>query len=236
MAAFTRPLAFVTAAAVLAGVTVSIAWRVFHRAPVPAAEPIEVMALLESELPPPASPDAFEAAPGEPREEAAPKRGITAARLKAIFVDRFVGFAHWPTGAWKGSGPFELCIAGAGATPDALAGYASSRLWQGRPVVVRRVGDVDQLAGCHLLFVGASARAALDRILAATRDRPILTVADTPGFGARGVMINLVRVGKYMRFELDPSAPRGGITLDDALTRHATPATPLATSALRVVR
>ena len=71
------------------------------------------------------------------------------------------------------------------------------------PVSIRYVSGPDSIGHCDLLFIAASEKDHVEAILALVKGRPILTVADSPGLSQRGVMVNIVREGARMTFEVN---------------------------------
>jgi hypothetical protein len=57
-----------------------------------------------------------------------------------------------------------------------------------------------------MLFIASSAAEILSEILSNTRDKPILTVSDTNGFAAKGVLINFFLAGDKIKFEINEKA------------------------------
>ena len=79
----------------------------------------------------------------------------------------------------------------------------------------RLPGDV---SGCDLLFISELDPGRGRRIHAALRDYPLLTVSDIEGHARNGGMIELVVLGKKLRFEIGLDAVRAaGLRLDPKL-------------------
>lgn len=92
-------------------------------------------------------------------------------------------------------------------------------------LVIKRFGRFKSrldLTECDLLFVCASEKKVLHKILAKVRGKPILTVGDTAGFLEAGMMINLVKVGNKIRWEINRGpAKQGGLKISSQLLRNA---------------
>jgi hypothetical protein len=70
----------------------------------------------------------------------------------------------------------------------------------------------------------------LPEILAAIRKQPILTVGDQERFAHQGGMINFVKQGGKVRFEVNSAAVEaGGLKMSAKLLQVAIPVTPDAT-------
>lgn len=138
------------------------------------------------------------AAPGAPPGPAAE------AQVEAEMVERFTRFIEWPEDALgAGTTTFVLCLAGQDAVGPRLESLARERRFKERPVEVRHLPDATKAAECHLLWIGRGAGSDPEALLARTRGRPVLTVADTAGLGERGALINLQRMGDHFGFEVN---------------------------------
>jgi len=141
-------------------------------------------------------------------------------QVKAAFLLNFANFVDWPdelpangvlTIGMLGQDPFE-------GAADSLKGKTA----KGRKVVVRHYDDPEEAAGADILFISASERRALPRILKTLRGRPVLTVGDHPGFARSGVMINMVVLRKRVGFEVNLHAARqSGIRISSQLLKLA---------------
>jgi hypothetical protein len=140
--------------------------------------------------------------------------------IKAAFIEKFTRFTDWPTqsSVHDPDKPFELCVAGADPFHGALDELAAITPMKGKRAVVHYGRALDQIDTCNVLFVASSESTRLEAWLARARDRAILTVGDAPGFGERGVMINLYRSDDHVRFEINHGAGRAaGLVLSSRL-------------------
>jgi YfiR/HmsC-like len=143
--------------------------------------------------------------------------------LKAEVVERITRYVDWPSASFASENtPFTICIMGDNPFGDYLVKMAKQRTIQGRRVVVLTISDVGRLGTCNLLFVGRSEDRRLDKILALTADHPVLTVGDTNGYGARGVLVNFYRDGDRIGFEINVHAvDRSGLRISSRVLRLA---------------
>lgn len=128
------------------------------------------------------------------------------AALKAEFVERFTRFIDWPREVLPASAPFRLCVTGSSPVTGALAHLAQTRRFKQHATAYQQLVALDGVTGCHLLFIAGSERRRLEHILARTQGRPVLTIGDTDGYAARGVIINLYRTEDRLRFEINIAA------------------------------
>jgi hypothetical protein len=139
---------------------------------------------------------------------AAPGRaqGTSEYLAKVSLLDKLSAFVDWP--AAPPGRPFVLGVVGRTPFGDQLDDHFARRPLMGRPVQLRYFRGPEDLAACDLLFVCASEKARIPAILARTRGWAVLTVGDTPGFAEAGVMVNLVREGQGLAFEVNLAATR----------------------------
>lgn len=78
----------------------------------------------------------------------------------------------------------------------------------GRPVEIRFLRGPSQISGCDVLFIPETIGGALNALLRDLQDKPVLTIADTPGFARRGVIVNLAIADNRVRLEVNLAAMR----------------------------
>lgn len=143
-------------------------------------------------------------------------------RLKAELMERFTRFIDWPAGKGDDDTVFRICVYQSNPFGASLDEMAASRKIKNRPADVAVVSRVTDLEPCRILFIPASAAESLDKILLRTKDKPILTVADTPGFGERGVLINFFLQQENVRFEINEGSLRkSGLEMSSRLLKLA---------------
>lgn len=140
--------------------------------------------------------------------------------LKAAFIYNFALFVDWPAEARK-DGPFVLCLAGRdpfGAAIDALDGKPV----KSQKLTVRRIPDLREPGGCHMLYIAPAEEFRLDRILESIAGRPVLTIADAEGWSGRGVMINLAMRQGRLVFDVNLDAvKRAALNMSSRLLQLA---------------
>ncbi len=147
--------------------------------------------------------------------------------LKAVYLERITRFIEWPADHEINSSATRFVVGVIGVDPfgGALTSIFSRQQIKGKPVEVRRIrnpGDLAAVAATHLLFIGKLDESYLPKILTTARDRSVLTVSDTPGFGDLGVMVNFFAAGEHLRFEINPApVRRAGLDMSYVLLRSA---------------
>ena len=130
---------------------------------------------------------------------------VTAPALKAAFIYQLPKFTEWPANAIPPGSPFSVCVLGDSGVADAFERMGRGRDYSGHRIVVSRPGPNEPMRGCHALYVGQGATQ-VEAILAALRERPVLTISDTEGFSKLGGITQLYFDAGQLRLFIDPDA------------------------------
>jgi uncharacterized protein DUF4154 len=136
--------------------------------------------------------------------------------VKAAFLFQFLSYVEWPEQSFKDDhSPFVIAVLDADEVRADLQQLVQGRTALGRPVEVRRVYETDSLKGVHLLFVGHEDVSVLPEVAG---KKGVLVVSEAEGALDRGAMVNLVRVGDHVRFQVCPdAAERGGLKISSRM-------------------
>lgn len=127
-------------------------------------------------------------------------------QLKAAFIYNFAKFVSWPASTFKDAqAPVSICLIGNDPMKSSFDDLSTKRI-EGRPLNMRQIASLDQMQGCHILFISASVKDNLPKIMEAATKMSILTIGDTKGFADAGVMINFVFKDNKIAFEINPAA------------------------------
>jgi hypothetical protein len=135
---------------------------------------------------------------------AAEEKAPSEYEIKAAFLFNFAKFVEWPEQALGKNEPLRIGILGkANFTADIEKTIEGKKI-EAHPVVIEKYADAVPVKAPHILFIpnGKPSR----RTLADLGDQPVLTVGETDGFCEAGGMINLIREGRKVRFEVNPKA------------------------------
>jgi hypothetical protein len=162
-------------------------------------------------------------------------------KVKVLLLQRICRFVEWPeeAGLAEPTKPFIIAVFGENPFGTILdedfAGRRSKRIKR-KKVELRYIDRIEEIAGCHLLFVSQLSRRGLARVLEYTGDKPILTVGDTYGYTRRGIHINLFverkeiydksdrkrKVGPAVSIEINETTSReAGLAMQDTLLKSA---------------
>lgn len=142
--------------------------------------------------------------------------------IKAAYLHNFTTFVEWPPLAFAStSAPLVMCLAA-----DATFARALERIIAGETIGRRPlrlvVLETDNVARCHVLFVGRGGRDRTSRLIAAADKVPVLTVSDAPRFLQQGGMILFVLDNGRVRFDVNlGAAERAGLKVSSKLLRVA---------------
>ena len=127
-------------------------------------------------------------------------------QVKATFLFYFGKFIKYPTTAFKDAqSEINLCVLGDDPFQGSLETLVKDETTQDRSIKVRYLQKVDEVPGCHTLFISTSEQAKLSYILSQIRGQPILTVSDIKDFVSRGGMIEFYRMENKVRFFVEPT-------------------------------
>lgn len=144
-------------------------------------------------------------------------------QVKAVFLYNFAQFVEWPAAAFAdASTPFAICVLGEDPFGKQLDDVVHGETVAGRPMLVRRMGDVAESQGCHILFISTSQSANLGRIHVALEGRSVLTVSDMEAFTSRGGMVRLYTESNRIRLRIGlAAATEARLTISSKLLRLA---------------
>ena len=137
---------------------------------------------------------------------------VTESVVKAAFLYKFAGYIDWPDIALEpASGAFVIGVMGNDEVYAELGRIQPGRSVAGRGLVVRRVRDLDSLAGVQMLFVGRPESARLPVLVRAAQRQGILVVSETERGLEAGSVINFVVLDNRVGFDVSlDSAERSG--------------------------
>jgi hypothetical protein len=144
-------------------------------------------------------------------------------QLKAVFLFNFAQFVEWPASAFpEPDTPLGICILG----EDPFGGYLDETVRgetvANHPLAVRRYRMVDEIKGCHILFVSRREQGHVGEILDSLKGRSVLTVSDAERFASHGGMIRFVTDHNRIRLRINLDAARAAnLTLSSKLLRPA---------------
>jgi hypothetical protein len=126
-------------------------------------------------------------------------------QVKAAYLYNFAKLVDWPVPA---NGPVVIAVFGQDPFGDVLDRTVQGKTVDGRPLVVLRPSNLEQLKGCRILFVSAAEKKRLGAILSAVRGEAVLTVGEFEGFLEAGGNVNFAIEQNRVRFDVNLRAAR----------------------------
>lgn len=137
--------------------------------------------------------------------------------VKAAYLHRFAAYVDWPSPPPSGR-PFTIGVLGSGAVLVELKRLLPAIKIQGHAADAREVKNFRDLAGVSILYIAPGRLFSSRTLLNAAASRGVLVVTDDPNGLKAGGVINFVRRGPNVRFEVSqPAADRSGLKIDAAL-------------------
>jgi len=144
--------------------------------------------------------------------------------LKAGFIERFTRFIEWPVDSISSdtTRPFNILVLGKNPFGKSLETMFAKTKIKKRRVLVRYAAHLDTSGCYHMIFIGENMAREIHAILDYTGNKPIITLSETGGFGAKGVMINFFIDKNKTRFEVNQEAlRRSGLKVSHLLMQSA---------------
>jgi hypothetical protein len=126
--------------------------------------------------------------------------------VKAVSLYAFGRYVTWPEAAFPSAdSAFVIGTFGGNPFGDALKRIAQKKTLNGRAIEVREISHPRDGANCHILFVTRTVSSDTEaELFRHATGKPVLLVGESPGFAARGGVINFYHSGGNVRFELNP--------------------------------
>lgn len=132
-------------------------------------------------------------------------------QVKGAFLAKFAMFVEWPEKTFPSKQtPVVIGILGEDPFGPQFEAALKREGANGRPFVLKHFNTPKELTDCQILFVGASESQRWQEILEAARHKAILTVGDQERFARRGGMVNFIKEGDRLRFEVNAAAVEAG--------------------------
>ena len=130
-------------------------------------------------------------------------------QLKALFLLNFTQFVEWPATAFPDAGaPIVIGVLGNDPFGDVLDAVIRGETVKGRPLIVKRSRQIEELKSCHVLFISQSEKERIPAILAGLNEAPVLLVSEVEGFSRRGGIIGFCLHANKVRFEINAEAAK----------------------------
>ncbi len=128
--------------------------------------------------------------------------------LKAVYLEKFSRFVTWPEESLMNDldKPFVISVIGRTPLTNNLEQIYSIQKINNKKVIIKRISNLYEIENSHILVIAESERKNLQNILSLTKNLPVLTISEAPGFAKKGVLINFFEENKKLRFEINETA------------------------------
>jgi uncharacterized protein DUF4154 len=130
----------------------------------------------------------------------------TEAQVKAAYLYNFGKFVRREKESPSRNDSFDICVLGKDPLGAVLDSTVEGETIDGKTVTASRLGSIQEMSHCSVLFVSSSEEGRLALILNAAQRFSVLTVSDLSHFAERGGMIGLVMQGDKIRFRVNRKA------------------------------
>ena len=143
--------------------------------------------------------------------------------VKAVLIYKFLLFVEWRRPIEFPEDRFVIGLVGENPFRGSLDTVFKQQKVQKRQVEIRVVQDKEEFDNCHVLFIPFTERHRLKRTVALAKERGILLLGDTPGFGEKGIHINFFEnEDQKLRFEINVEQAReAGLYISSKLLKLA---------------
>jgi hypothetical protein len=130
--------------------------------------------------------------------------------IKAGLIAKFVDYCKWPPAspAENSDTPFTIGAFEKNELVSYLKERLETRKIKGKKTEIVIISGDEEIKKCHLLYISKIPGKRLEEILTAVGSQPILTVADSQDYAEKGVMINMFKKDRKIRFNVNLAAAR----------------------------
>ncbi|HWF02641.1 MAG TPA: YfiR family protein [Candidatus Angelobacter sp.] len=134
-------------------------------------------------------------------------QSATEDQVKAAYLFNFAKFIEWPAETFTAAdSPLNFCTLGRSPVVDELDSSVRGKSINRHTIAVRHLRGTEEIKGCHLVFLAASAIKQQQKLVLAAKSSPMLLVAETSGFAQAGGTINFYNEAGRLLFEVNIGA------------------------------
>lgn len=127
--------------------------------------------------------------------------------VKALFIYNFTKHIEWPASVMNGP-RFTIATFGENDVKERLVSVLKGRKLFDKSIEIRAINNTEEISGIHILYIGKTQSATIDKIIQQYGDKGILIITEEKGLSSKGAGINLIRKGDNLRFEINEIALR----------------------------
>ena len=144
-------------------------------------------------------------------------------KVKAAMLYNFTKYVEWPASSFPApTSPLVIGVLGKDPLVSEIDSTLTGKAVEKRVLAVRQFSDVSEVKGCHVVFICASERKRLPKILEQLKKDSALTVSDVEGFVEEGGMIGFRKEANTIRFDINQAtAEKAGLKVSSKLLQLA---------------
>lgn len=124
--------------------------------------------------------------------------------MKSGYIEKFTHFIDWKSNPANNDSVFRIAVIGNKKYSLALEEVFRNVKVKEKPVIISNIKSVDEIGNNLIVVISESVNAdKLGEILNYTTGKPILTIGEKPGYGLKGVVINMIPAGDVVRYEIN---------------------------------
>ncbi len=152
----------------------------------------------------------------------AQERGPTESQVESAYLYNFGKFVTFPPEHASTSDSFQICVIGKDPFGETLDTTLHDGTISGKKITAQRISNMRQAQPCSILFISSSEEARLTAILKDASRLSLLTVSEIHHFAEQGGIVELVKQGDRIRFEVNlAAAQESHLTLSSELLKVA---------------
>lgn len=141
-------------------------------------------------------------------------------QFKAARLLKLTNHATWPLSKLPSGSPLVIGVYGQDNISNQISEAVAGRGIGGHDVIVKRIATVQEVAGCHVLFVSRSEQDRLGPVLGKTKGEPILTFGESANFRDKGGIFMLTPNGGGVSVTFDlRNLRRSGIRISEEVLK-----------------
>jgi hypothetical protein len=134
-------------------------------------------------------------------------QSATEDQVKAAYLFNFAKFIEWPAETFAAAdSALNFCTLGRSPVVDELDSSVRGKSINRHTIAVRHLRGPEEMQGCHLVFLAASAGKQQQKLVLAAKGSPVLLVAEISGFAQAGGTINFYSEAGRLLFEVNIGA------------------------------
>lgn len=124
--------------------------------------------------------------------------------VKAGIIMKLPSFIQWPKKSiCSDSDSLSIYVYGDTPLVEPMVKLRPLIKVKGSPINIKAISDISEATPCSIVFLSKDKDDYIEKIADLAKNKALLTVGDTEGFGRRGLLVNLYVVKGKVKFEVN---------------------------------